>query len=49
MELIGLAHLVVSKLGLFGLALIWTLKVAASWTLYRWWKLRRAAVAAVKD
>jgi len=49
MELIGLAHLVFSKLGLAGLALIWGLKLALSWTLYRWWRLKRAAAAVMKD
>jgi len=44
MELIGLAHLVFSKVGIFGVALFWLVKAAVSWVLYRWWKLRRAAV-----
>ncbi|WP_165978922.1 hypothetical protein [Antarcticimicrobium luteum] len=44
MELIGLAHLLLSKVGIFGVALFWGLKVAVSWMLYRWWRLRRAAV-----
>ncbi|GAA6200405.1 hypothetical protein [Aquicoccus sp. SU-CL01552] len=49
MELIGLAHLVFSKLGIFGLALIWGVKLALSWTAYRWWKIKRTAVAVLKD
>ncbi|MDF1715531.1 MAG: hypothetical protein P1U75_02490 [Antarcticimicrobium sp.] len=49
MELIGLAHLLFSKVGIFGVALIWGLKLAVSWTLYRWWKIKRTAVAVIKD
>lgn len=44
MELIGLAHLLFSKVGIFGVALLWGVKAAVSWLLYRWWKLRRAAM-----
>lgn len=44
MELIGLAHLLFSKVGIFGVALFWGVKMAVSWLLYRWWKLRRTAL-----
>ncbi|WP_165937550.1 hypothetical protein [Antarcticimicrobium sediminis] len=43
MELLGLAHLLFSKVGIFGVALLWGGKATVSWLLYRWWKLRRAA------
>lgn len=49
MALLDLAHLLFSKVGIFGVALLWGVKVAVSWTLYRWWKLKRAAMAVIKD
>ncbi|MGE4324854.1 MAG: hypothetical protein AB7E21_01930 [Pseudodonghicola sp.] len=44
MAWIDLAHLLVSKIGIFGVALLWGIKAAVSWMLIRWWKLRRAAL-----
>jgi len=49
MALLDLAHLLFSKVGIFGVALLWGVKVVVSWTLYRWWKFKRAAMAVIKD